>query len=369
MPEGSWKRVEEFLDPAAGSDAHTGLPGCPRASRRSLDRRREQGFVRQCHGDLHLRNIVLLEGRPTLFDAIEFNDEIACIDTLYDFAFLLMDLWRRQLPRHANAIWNDYLAETLDFAGVRVLPLFLSCRSAVRAKTSAAAAGLQRDPQRRRELEQMARTYLALAATLLRPVPACVIAIGGFSGSGKSTLARALAPAIGAVPGAVVVRSDEIRKRLCGVNLLTRLGAAGYTADVTQHVYETIRQRADMVVRDGHSVIVDAVFARRADRDAIQRDAAAAGVPFIGLWLEGPEQMLVERLRRRPADASDADAAVLRGAADARGGFDHLGSHPGISGRGRDRAVRHRRHRRAAGQPANACRDGNSLTSRCHPMP
>ena len=139
-----------------------------------------------------------------------------------------------------------------------------------------------------------------------------MIAIGGFSGSGKSTLARALAPSIGAVPGAVVVRSDEIRKRLCGVNLLTRLGAAGYTADVTQHVYETIRQRADMVVRDGHSVIVDAVFARPADRDAIQRDAAAAGVPFIGLWLEGPEQMLVERLRRRPADASDADAAVLR---------------------------------------------------------
>ena len=109
-----------------------------------------------------------------------------------------------------------------------------------------------------------------------------------------------------------MVRSDEIRKRLCGVSPLTRLGPAGYTADLTQHVYETIAERADMVVRAGHSVIVDAVFARPADREAIEHDAGAAGVPFIGLWLDGPERMLVERLRRRPPDASDADHAVLR---------------------------------------------------------
>jgi uncharacterized protein len=108
-----------------------------------LDARRDSGLVRQCHGDLHLRNIVLLKGRPTLFDAIEFNDEIACIDVLYDTAFLLMDLWRRQLPRHANAVWNGYLAEASDFAGIPLLPLFLSCRAAVRAKTSATAANLQ----------------------------------------------------------------------------------------------------------------------------------------------------------------------------------------------------------------------------------
>ncbi len=92
-----------------------------------LERRRESGFVRQCHGDLHLRNIVLLDGRPTLFDAVEFNDEIACTDVLYDLAFLLMDLWRRRLPRHANAVLNRYLAETADLehvaaAAVSVLP-------------------------------------------------------------------------------------------------------------------------------------------------------------------------------------------------------------------------------------------------------
>ncbi len=114
-----------------------------------LDARRDAGLVRECHGDLHLRNIVLIDGRPTLFDAIEFNDEIACIDVLYDLAFLLMDLWRRRLPEHANQVWNAYLAETVDLDGLPLLPLFLSCRAAVRAKTSAAAARLQADAARR----------------------------------------------------------------------------------------------------------------------------------------------------------------------------------------------------------------------------
>ena len=216
--------------------------------RHLLNARRERGFIRQCHGDLHLRNIVLLDGHPTLFDAIEFNDEIACTDVLYDLAFLLMDLWRRRLPRHANSIWNGYLTQTADFGGIPLLPLFLSCRAAVRAKTSATAANLQADPRRKTELQEVAREYLAMANALLHQPPACLIAIGGFSGSGKSTLARALAPLIGAVPGAVVIRSDETRKQLCGVDPLQRLGPEGYTVDVTRQVYATIaRSRSDVV--------------------------------------------------------------------------------------------------------------------------
>jgi uncharacterized protein len=276
-----------------------------------LDRRREAGFVRQCHGDLHLRNIVLIDGRPTLFDAIEFNDEIACIDVLYDLAFLLMDLWRRQLPQHANLVLNDYLSVTRDFEGLRLLPLLLSLRSAVRAKTSATAARLQTDSPRRAGLEETARGYLTLATTLLQAPPACLIAIGGFSGSGKSTLARALAPSLGAVPGAVVLRSDEIRKQLCGVDLLTRVGPSGYRAEVTRRVYETLAERAAQTVRAGQSAIVDAVFARRGDRDAIEHVAAAAGVPFVGIWLDAPQATLVARTCRRKQDASDADAAVV----------------------------------------------------------
>ena len=302
-----------ILDPAACADLTHRSRNDIERHRRLLDARRDGGFVRQCHGDLHLRNIVLLDGRPTLFDAIEFNDEIACTDVLYDLSFLLMDLWRRQLPRHANAVWNGYLAEARNFGGIRLLPLFLSCRAAVRAKTSATAATLQADPQRKRELQEMARDYLGTAQRLLQPPPGCLIAIGGFSGSGKSTVAKALAPLIGAVPGAMVIRSDEIRKQLCGVDPLQRLGAQGYTADVTQRVYAAVAQSAAEVVAGGHAAIVDAVYARPDDRETIERVAAAAHVPFVGVWLDAPEPVLVARSEQRQLDASDADAAVIRG--------------------------------------------------------
>jgi aminoglycoside phosphotransferase family enzyme/predicted kinase len=277
-----------------------------------LDARQRDGRVRQCHGDLHLRNIVLIDGRPTLFDAIEFNDEIACTDVLYDLAFLLMDLWRRQLPRHANAVWNGYLGETLDFAGLPLLPLFLSCRAAVRAKTSATAAGLQGDLTRRDELRVLARAYLEMAGRLLHPPHAALVAVGGLSGSGKSVLAAALAPSVGAVPGAVVIRSDEIRKRICGVDPLERLGPEGYTADVTQRVYATMTERAASAVRAGYAAIADAVFARPEDRDVIEQAAAAAGVPFVGIWLDAPHDVLVARAGQRHGDPSDADAAVIQ---------------------------------------------------------
>ena len=314
--EGNAAGFAEFgrscLDPSAASrvtdESHRELDR--RAEK--LERRRQSGFVRQCHGDLHLRNIVLLDGRPTLFDGVEFNDEIACTDVLYDLAFLLMDLWRRRLPQHANTVWNRYLAGTADLDGVSLLPLFLSCRAAVRAKTSATAAQLQQNLPGRRDLEAMARDYLAMAERLLHPPHPCLVAVGGLSGSGKSTLALRLAPSIGAVPGAVVLRSDETRKRLCGVPLLQRLGPEAYSAQVSDRVYSTVAEQAALVLRAGHSVIVDAVYARGAGRRVIEQVAGAASIPFIGLWLDAPESLLVDRTARRRNDASDADANVVR---------------------------------------------------------
>jgi aminoglycoside phosphotransferase family enzyme/predicted kinase len=277
-----------------------------------LDERRAAGRVRQCHGDLHLRNIVLLDGRPTLFDAIEFNDEIACADVWYDTAFLLMDLWRRRLPRHANALFNSYVAHTDDLAGLALLPFFLSCRAAVRAKTGATAARLQSDPVRSRELREAAREYLSMAITLLQPAPPHLVAVGGFSGSGKSTIARALAPTVGAVPGALVLRSDEIRKAICGSDPLHHLGPEGYSRDVTVRVYRTIADRAAEALAAGHAVIADAVYARPEDRAAIEAVAVAAHVPFNGVWLDAPHDVLLARVGRRAGDASDADAAVVQ---------------------------------------------------------
>lgn len=277
-----------------------------------LDRRRAEGYVRQCHGDLHLRNIVLLDGSPTLFDAIEFNDELACIDVHYDLAFLLMDLWRERLPQHANAVFNGYLAATADFDGLALLPLFLSSRAAIRAKTAVTAAALAADAQTQQARCASAREYLQAAIQLLRPARPALIAIGGMSGTGKSTLAVSLAPSVGPVPGAVVLRSDEIRKRLCGVSEQTRLGPTGYTDEVSRLVYDTLVSHAADTIRAGHSAIVDAVFMSHADRAAVERAAASAGVPFVGLWLHAPETVLVDRVGRRGLDASDADAAVIR---------------------------------------------------------
>ena len=276
-----------------------------------LDARRRGGLVRACHGDLHLRNICLVDGAPTIFDGVEFNDEISCIDVLYDLAFLLMDLWRRNLPVHANALFNEYIDRTANVDALCLMPLFLSCRAAVRAKTSATGAKVQEDARQRLELQAASREYLELAQAFLRPLRTQLIAIGGFSGSGKSTLAHSLAPGIGAAPGALVVRSDVLRKTLMGVAPLTRLGPEGYAPSVTRRVYRLIAERALTALNAGHAVIADAVFASPQDRAEIAAVAREAGVPFSGLWLDAPPEVLARRISNRTVDASDATADLL----------------------------------------------------------
>ena len=327
MHHGGWDEMRRIIDGNAAGFATEAAgildPGrCVRLTNRArfvldregalVDQRRDAGLVRHCHGDLHLSNIVLLDGQPTLFDAIEFNEDISSVDVLYDLAFLLMDLWRLGLPHHANVLWNGYLAETGDLNGLPLMPLFLSCRAAVMAKTTATSANMQTDHGRRFELKVLANSYLTLADDLLEPPPPRLIAVGGLSGSGKSTLAMDVAPFLGAAPGAVVIRSDEIRKKLCGVKPLDRLGPEGYTGEVSQRVYAALMEQADTVVRGGYTTLADAVFARSWDRDAVQHVAALAGVPFVGLWLEAPASVLISRVAGRGPDVSDAGIDVIR---------------------------------------------------------
>jgi hypothetical protein len=276
-----------------------------------LDRRRDRGDVRVCHGDLHLRNIVLLAGKPILFDGVEFNPQISCIDVIYDFAFLLMDLWRLGLRDHANLVFNEYFGRTNQLDALTLLPLFLSCRSAVRAKTSATTAKLQSASPQAVELIQAAREYLTMAEQLLKPPKPALIAIGGVSGSGKTTLARRLAAGIGAAPGALLLRSDVIRKSLFNVSERTRLGAEGYTRTVTARVYRTAAERASAALEAGHAAIVDATFGDVHERQTITEVARRTGTPLVGLWLEAPVQVLMDRLGARQADASDATVDVL----------------------------------------------------------
>jgi aminoglycoside phosphotransferase family enzyme/predicted kinase len=313
--EGNARGLREFaLDIVSGEDIDaltSDARGVLAHDTALLDARRDEGLVRYCHGDLHLRNVVLLDGQPTLFDGIEFNEDLSCIDIGYDLAFLLMDLWRRDLPAHANAVCNAWLAATDDYGSLPLLPLWLSCRAAVRAKTSATAASMQAAAQRV-DLQATAHGYVDLARRFLRPQPARVVAIGGLSGSGKSTLARALAPSVGPPPGAVLIRSDELRKQLFGLPPLTQLGAEGYAPGVSQRVYARAAALTAGVAGRGHGAVVDAVFARVEDRDTIARCAATADLPFVGLWVEASESVRLDRTARRGPDASDATAEVVR---------------------------------------------------------
>ena len=276
-----------------------------------LDARRQAGFVRHCHGDLHLRNICLYNGKPLLFDAIEFSEEIACIDTFYDLAFLLMDLEHRRMRRLANLVFNRYLAreEPLSLAGLAALPLFLSCRAAVRAHVGAEAAAQSRSGN---SGIAESRAYLDLALSLLSPPRARLIAIGGLSGTGKSTLAKALAPELEPIPGAFILRSDVIRKSLFGIDEGAPLPAEAYGDMVTVKVYEAIAARAAAALKAGHSVIADAVYARSDERAALETVAMRSGVPFSGFWLEAPVDLLERRVAARLRDASDATVEIVR---------------------------------------------------------
>ncbi|HEX7966653.1 MAG TPA: AAA family ATPase [Stellaceae bacterium] len=271
-----------------------------------LDARREHGRVRRCHGDLHLRNICLFGGRPTLFDCIEFNDAFSCIDVLYDFAFLLMDLMHRGLDDLANLVFNRYLDRTGDSEGLPALPLFISARAAVRAHV----LGILARPDNDTEAAEP-RSYLELALASLAEESPRLIAIGGLSGSGKSTLAQALAAGFRPAPGARVIRSDVVRKRLMQVPPETRLPRESYTPAASREVYETLNREAATTLAAGYTAIVDAAFLRADERQAIAAVARDAGVPFAGLWLEAPAELLARRIEARRNDASDADRAVL----------------------------------------------------------
>jgi aminoglycoside phosphotransferase family enzyme/predicted kinase len=274
-----------------------------------LEARRDAGKVRRCHGDLHLRNICLFAGRPTLFDGIEFNEDFACIDVLYDLAFLLMDLTQRGLEAHANLVFNRYLDRTGDSGGLPALPLFLSARAAVRAHVLAA---LVRSEQAAKPAETTAaEAYLALALALLEQHPPRLVALGGLSGTGKSTVAQALAGRFPRAPGARLLRSDVMRKRLAGIAPEQRLPPDSYTPAAAKRVYAALEEEAETALAAGFSVVLDAAFLRAEERAAAEARAGAAGVPFTGLWLEAPRDVLVRRIEARRGDASDADLAVV----------------------------------------------------------
>jgi aminoglycoside phosphotransferase family enzyme/predicted kinase len=289
--------------------------------RRVLDRLRPllaargaEGMVRRGHGDLHLGNVVLIDGEPMLFDAIEFSPVIAAGDVLYDLAFLLMDLVERDLRPAANVVLNRYLAETRrpsDLDALAALPFFMALRAAIRASVTASRAAIagrgERDAAR-----ASAGRYFALACGLIRPAPPLLIGIGGLSGTGKSRLAMALAPELAPPPGAVVMRSDVERKALAGCREDERLPAKAYAAENSARVYAGLAEKAGRIIAAGYAAIVDAVYARPEERDALRRIAETRGVRFQGMFLTADMATRAARVGARRGDASDANEAVVQ---------------------------------------------------------
>ncbi len=266
--------------------------------------RAQGGFVRRAHGDLHLGNLCLWRGAPALFDALEFDEAMATIDLGYDLAFLLMDLQHRLGRASANRVLNRYVARTGDAALTRGLPVFLSLRAFIRAHVEASRGN-----------GENALGYLDAASGALGRRPSVVVAVGGLPGTGKSTLARALAPELGRAPGALILRSDEIRKRRWGFAPEAKLPPAAYAGDVSVAVFGELAASAHEVAAGGHAIVADATFIDPATREQIERAARTAGVPFVGLWLDAPLDVLEARVAGRSRDASDATVEVLRQAA------------------------------------------------------
>lgn len=277
----------------------------------ALNNRASSGFVKRCHGDLHLRNLLMVRMRPLPFDALEFDERLATTDVLYDLAFLLMDLGHRGLRQQENIVLNDYLlhSDHRHYAALSLLPLFLFCRAGIHAMTSAQAAVHNADYYA--AASQEARQYLLLASSYIVKRSPVLIAVGGLSGSGKSTVAAQLPIRVAGSPGAVLLRSDAARKTAMNMEEIEKLPASHYTAAAASENYQLLLDLAGLALDAGHSVVLDAVFLSAEYREAAGEIAASKGMPFYGLWLTAPASVLRKRIATRSNDASDATIAVM----------------------------------------------------------
>ena len=266
-------------------------------------------MIRRIHGDLHLGNIVLLDDRPVLFDAIEFSEVIASGDVLYDLAFLLMDLVERNLAPAANIVFNRYLVEVEARRGPRcargaaVLPVDAGGDP---RQGDGGAAGAAPSRTSGRRSRAVARKYFDWARRFIAPAPPVLVAVGGLSGTGKSVLARALAPTLAPPPGAVVLRSDVERKALFGKDELEPLPPEAYAPEVTARVYAAIIDKARRAVAAGHSA--DRRRRVRAARRARSRPSTRRRMPACVSRACSSKRISTTRVRR----AGSARARRLR---------------------------------------------------------
>jgi aminoglycoside phosphotransferase family enzyme/predicted kinase len=283
--------------------------------RKFFESRKRNGFVRECHGDAHLANMVWREQRVLLFDCLEFNDNLRWIDVMSEVAFLVMDLDDRGRPDLARRTLNAYLEHSGDYAGLAVFRFYQAYRALVRAKVACIRLGQSglHDDEKKLGHEEY-RGYANLAERYTQASVPALIITHGLSGSGKTRLSQQLLESIDAIR----VRSDVERKRLHGLAAAARSGSgidSGiYTSDASQRTYARLAELAAVILCAGHSVIVDAAFLQRGERDRLHAVAQELHVPFGILDIQTPENTLRERLRQRARqkhEASEAGLAVL----------------------------------------------------------
>ncbi|WP_431660552.1 bifunctional aminoglycoside phosphotransferase/ATP-binding protein [Pantanalinema rosaneae] len=273
-----------------------------------FNQRIQQNWIRECHGDVHLRNIALWQDRIYLFDCIEFNESFRFVDVMFDIAYIIMDLDVRDRQDLSNRFMNAYVEQMGDWEGLQVLPLYLSRQAYVRAKvTSFLLDDPSIDEAAKQEIAASAARYYRLAWDYTCPREGRLILMSGLSGSGKSTLARQLAAQLGGVH----LRSDAVRKHLAGVPLEAAGDANLYSAEMTQKTYDRLLQLGITLAKQGYPVILDAKYDRQALRQPAIEQAEASGLPLQIIHCTAPIEVLQDRLRQRQGDISDATVDVL----------------------------------------------------------
>jgi len=279
---------------------------------KALAKRKHDGYIRECHGDMHLRNMLWLDGKPMAFDCIEFNAALRWIDVISEVAFLVMDLQDRQQQRLANRFLNSYLEISGDYSALSLLPFYLVYRAMVRAKVN--ALRLEQDnvsDEEKAQTRTAFESYLELAAGYTRKAEPKLIIMRGLSASGKSTVSRQLLDRLGAIR----IRSDVERKRMFNATdsdpSANKIDSGIYSAKASEQTYARLAMLATTIIDAGYSVIVDAAFLKHEQREPFQRLAGVLDVPYIILEVTAPDDVLRSRIKQRKNDVSDADLAVL----------------------------------------------------------
>ena len=275
--------------------------------------RKSAGFIRECHGDMHLRNIAWVDDAPLVFDCIEFSPRLRWIDVMSDIAFLIMDLQDREQPSLAQRFLNNYLQHTGDYAGVCVLRFYQVYRALVRAKIDAIRAHQASiDEREQAEAESGFFRYLNLALSYVQAAGPLLIITRGVSASGKSTISQSLSEQLGAIR----IRSDVERKRLSGLTPeddgRAAVGKGIYCPETTRKTYRKLTELAAEIIDAGYSVIVDAAFLQNEERRQIKKLAESKKTPFIILECKADSATLRRRIMQRKNDVSDADLRVLQ---------------------------------------------------------